>query len=269
MAGRTVELPEQVERIGTLGAVGVLNALVEVMGAGPLIVNRMPGNFARGDRWKMQYQFAPQIAHGPLFESDSRELLVEDLLRARPDVSARYLKYFNDKLAEAETLTASLAPERRPTVLYGNPLQFSQPHQIAEWWIERAGGRSVTAGSPVRSGLRYGLEDLLAWNPEVMILMNPKDAEEMTRTEGFEELKAVKNRAFHYIPTVAHTWGNRTVEQPLTVLWAMSKLHPDLMPRSRLAEEIRYFYRTFVLYELSDEQLAAIIDGPSSGGTAP
>lgn len=45
-------------------------------GEGSKIYNQMSAGFTKTDRWKMQYQFAPQIANGPLFEDANRELLL-------------------------------------------------------------------------------------------------------------------------------------------------------------------------------------------------
>ena len=86
MAGRSVVLPAEIHRIGTVWAVAVLNSLVEVMGEGSKIYNQMPAHFSKSDRWKMQYQFAPQIANGPLFEDANRALLLENILQVRTDV---------------------------------------------------------------------------------------------------------------------------------------------------------------------------------------
>ena len=51
------------------------------------------------------------------------------------------------------------------------------------------------------------------------------------------------------------------MEQPLVVLWMMNKLYPELMPEATLREEIRKFYATFFLYDMSDAQISEIIDG--------
>ncbi|MDR1083271.1 MAG: ABC transporter substrate-binding protein [Deltaproteobacteria bacterium] len=307
MAGREVALPGKINSIGTFGAVGVLNAFVEAMGDGSKIINRLPPSFANTGRWRYQLEFAPQIKDGPLFEGTNRDLLIENVLLAKPDISLtmsreiaerlekmnipcvylewkdvydikaavelmgrilnkpesarRYLTYFDQKISFAKSLTSSLDENDKPRVLYGNPAQFTQPHQIAEWWITQAGGRSVTSQSMTTGSLRYNIEDLLLWDPEAMILLNPRDVQEMKDNVNFQNISAVKNNVFHYIPTVAHTWGNRTVEQPLTILWALHKLHPQLMPKERLAAEIRYFYSTFFLYEMNDTQLIGIIGG--------
>ena len=64
----------------------------------------------------------------------------------------------------------------------------------------------------------------------------------------------------YVVPTVAHVWGNRTVEQPLTVLWAMNKMYSELYAEDELAEDITYFYEHFFNYKMSDAEVDAIIN---------
>lgn len=306
MANREVEIPGKIESIGTLGSVGVINTFVELMGDGDKIYNQMPANFTKGDQWKMQYEFAPQIADGPLFESDSREVLIEEILQSnvdicitmskdtvkilddnnipciyiewndmdnikeavsllgdvlnKEDIAKKYISYVDEKVKEFEELTKGLKEEDKKTVLYGNPIEFSQPHVIAEWWIEKAGGISVTDDGRKEDSLEYTMEDLLQWNPEVIILTNEQLKDEVKNNSNYSEITAVKNDEIHIIPTVGHVWGNRTVEQPLTVMWTMYHLYPDLMPKEKLEKEISSFYTEFFNYDLSDEQLTEIVD---------
>ena len=95
-----------------------------------------------------------------------------------------------------------------------------------------------------------------------MIVANTaRQIEEMRGNPNYRGVAAVKNGRCFVIPTVAHVWGNRTVEQPLTILWMMNKLYPKLMPEATLKEEIRKFYATFFLYDMSDAQISEIING--------
>lgn len=305
MAGREVTIPAEINRIGTLGSVGVLNAFVELMGEGSKIYNAMPGRFATGANWKMQYEFAPQIASGPLFESGN-EILIENILEAetdvcftmtkdtatyleehgvacvylewkdtedvkkavelmgevlnRQDMAEKYIAYFDETVAYAQSLTASLKEEDKVTVLYGDPISFSQPHVIAEWWITTAGGISVTNDGRTSNSLTYTMEDLLQWNPDVIIVTSSKLIDEIKANANYAEITAVKNNAFHVIPSVAHVWGNRTVEQPLTVLWTLHQLYPELLSREELSTRIHDFYSEFFLYDMSQEQIDSIID---------
>ena len=306
MAGRTVEVPTEIESIATFGAIGVLNTMVETMGVGDKILNQMSANFTKSDQWKYQYVFAPQIAQGPLFEDANREIQIEEVLSAAPDISfcmtketatlleskglavvylewktledipvcinllgevlgrqdvaADYLEWFDEKVAAAEALAAQIPEAERKTVLYGSISSYTQPHIIAEWWITEAGGVSVTSDRPSDAeSYEYSAEDILAWNPDVMITSSAKVTEEVKADARFAKITAVADDAIYKIPTVAHVWGNRTPEQPLTIMWLMNKLYPELMPTETLAEEIGDFYSRFFKTDLTPEQIAEII----------
>lgn len=303
MADRKVTVPGKVTSIGTIGAVGVLNAFVQLMGGADKIVNELPKRFQSG-AWAMQYEFSPQIKGGPMFE-EGDEIVIENILAAKPDViftmtkntatmlqgrgisvvylewrdtddvkeavtlvgevlgqqelATKYLTYFDATKDKAAKLVADLPKDQRTTVLYGDPVSFSQPHVIAEWWITQAGGVSVTAAANTGESLKYTMEDLLAWNPKVMILTNAKQKDEIKTNANYANISAVKNDRFYVIPTVAHVWGNRTVEQPLTVLWTLHQLYPDRFSAEDLSAEIKAFYKSYFGYEMSDEQVKAII----------
>lgn len=304
MAGREVELPGEINTIATFGSVGVLNAFVELMGCGDKICNQMPLSFTKNDKWAMQYKFAPQIADGPVFENADRELLIEEVLNARPDlcvtmtestaeelaakglcavylawsevddvkvavelmgeilgkedIAADYIAYFDATVDRAAQLTAGLSDEDRKSVIYGDVAGLSQPHKIAEWWIEAAGGVSVTKEAHTEESLTYTIEDLLLWDPDVM-LVTSRQADDLKADSQLSGVTAIRNDAIYYVPTVAHVWGNRTVEQPLTILWTLNKLYPELYSTEELSQDIHGFYEHYFLYDMSDEEIAGII----------
>ncbi len=178
---------------------------------------------------------------------------------SRQDIAADYLAYFDSMVAEAAEKTASLTEKK--TVLYGNINQMTQPHVIAEWWIDAAGGVSVTADSWVENSCTFTQEDILLWNPDVMITTDADMKDALSADPLYSDVTAVKNGAIYTIPTVAHVWGNRTVEQPLTVFWTMNKLYPEVETTEDLTEKIAYFYSHFFKRELTEDQIVAII-GP-------
>ncbi len=304
MAGREVEIPATIDSIATFGSVGVLNAFVECMGEGDKIVNEMPANFTKNDKWAMQYKFAPQLSEGPVLET-SDGVDIEATLELAPDLcitmtadtaqqleenglacivlewgdtedvktavslmgevlgaedrADQYNQYFDDMVAKAQERTANLSDDERQRVIYGDVTTLTNPHIISEWWIEAAGGISVTAEAHTKNSLEYTMEDLLAWQPEV-IFSSGSTAEDIAADANFANIPAVQNGEIYLVPTVAHVWGNRTVEQPLTVMWAMNKMYPDLYPEDELAEDIKYFYSTFFEYDMSDEEVDSIIN---------
>lgn len=137
-----------------------------------------------------------------------------------PDLAEEYLLYFDDKQIQAAELTAGLTDGTR----------------------------------------EYTMEHLLEWDPEVMLVSTRENIEEMKADDRYAGITAVKDDEMYIIPAVAHIWGNRTVEQPLTVLWALHKLYPERLSQDALEKEIFDFYSHFFKYDLSDEQLEEIIN---------
>ncbi|MDD2620441.1 MAG: ABC transporter substrate-binding protein [Syntrophomonadaceae bacterium] len=177
----------------------------------------------------------------------------------KQDVATDYLAYFDKTVAKAEKLSKNIKEEDKKIVVYGNPITYAQPHLIAEWWISAAGGVSVTNDGRTAQTLTYTMEDLLNWNPEVMFISDKLLQKDILADARYAGISAVKNNKIYAVPTVAHVWGNRTTEQPLTVLWAMNKLYPEIMTTQDLSEEIKYFYSHFFKVELTDEQIKEII----------
>lgn len=178
----------------------------------------------------------------------------------KQDVAKDYIKYFDNMVAEAEKLIENLKEEDKKKVLYGNVTEFKQPHLIAEWWIPRAGGISVTDDGRAKSQREYTMEDLLLWDPDVMVITTASMKDDILADKRMAKVSAVKNDAIYAVPTVAHVWGNRTPEQPLSIMWMMHKLYPEIKSEKDLAEDIRYFYSHFFNYEMSDEEISKIIN---------
>jgi len=58
-----------------------------------------------------------------------------------------------------------------------------------------------------------------------------------------------------------HDWGHYTIERPLTILWAASRLHPEVFPPADLPVRVKDFYSRFFGMSFSDEQIADILAG--------
>jgi iron complex transport system substrate-binding protein len=141
---------------------------------------------------------------------------------------------------------------------------MTQPHIVAEWWLKAGGARSVTDDGRSEEVLTLTTEAVIGANPDYIVLSDPSHIEALKTNETLSQLDAVKNDKILVTPMGAHTWGNRTVEQILTVLWAASEFHPDLFPHAELVAEVKGFYGNFFKKDLSDEQVEAILAGGRS-----
>ncbi|MEG3071822.1 MAG: ABC transporter substrate-binding protein [Candidatus Syntrophopropionicum ammoniitolerans] len=129
----------------------------------------------------------------------------------KQDVAKDYLDWFDKTVAKAQDLTKDLKEEDKKKVVYGNVATYTQPHIIAEWWISTAGGISVTDNGRTTNTLTYTMEDLLLWNPDVMILTDKTIEKDVLADSRFADIPAVKNQQIFAVPAVAHIWGNRTL----------------------------------------------------------
>lgn len=177
---------------------------------------------------------------------------------ANPARAAAYTAYFDRTIARVATAVAG-AP--KPRVLYLQPDTLTQPRLIAEWWIPAAGGTSVSDDGRSTESRSFTLEQVVLWDPDILIVTDPKDVAYVYRHAVLGKLKAARAGRVLVVPVGAHTWSNRTAEQPLTVLWAASVFHPERMRGIDLVAETRAFYRDIFGHALDDAQVAEILSG--------
>jgi iron complex transport system substrate-binding protein len=156
------------------------------------------------------------------------------------------------------TAAKSLA---RPRVLFCDLATLTQPHLIVEWWIKEAGGKSVTDNGRKGQSFSFSQEQLLAWDPEVLILSDPSQVAQAYANPRYQGLSAVRNHRVYATPIGAHLWAHRTLEEPLTVLWAAKLIHPDLFQDVDMQSETAKFYQTFFHTTLKPDQIAEILSG--------
>ena len=106
----------------------------------------------------------------------------------------------------------------------------------------------------------FSLEQMLAWNPDVLLVSGQEDLKEVYEDRRFGVIKAVKSRRVYVAPIAAHLWANRTVEQPLTVLWAAQIFYPELFKNLDFVKEMEYFYGRFFHYRMSDLEAREILN---------
>jgi iron complex transport system substrate-binding protein len=176
---------------------------------------------------------------------------------------ARAHDYFDWSSALLGDVARRLGPTpRRPRVLYLRYSTLTQPIMVpANHLIARAGGNSVTADdNPLRlDTYAFTLEQLLAWQPEVLLLAFGEERATILADSRLANLPAIRNRQVHGVPHGAHIWTHYTPEQPLGVLWLARLLHPEKFRDLDLTNETMLFYRRFFGKALSAAEIADIV----------
>ncbi len=73
--------------------------------------------------------------------------------------------------------------------------RLSLGHVIAEWWIEAAGGVSVSEEQRKTESSAYSMEQLLVWDPDVLLVQTEMTRNWLTAVQ-IQPFEAVKTRKY-------------------------------------------------------------------------
>lgn len=102
------------------------------------------------------------------------------------------------------------------------------------------------------------LEQLLVWNPDVIVVHNDKGSISPDRSfkanQRMKNVKAVRVNRVHPCPVGAFWWDRPSPEAILGIMWLAKTLYPERMKGLDLKKETVSFYKRFYAYGLSDRE---------------
>jgi len=132
-------------------------------------------------------------------------------------------------------------------------------------WMKTAGIINVSVDQPLRlvEGKNYAsLEQILLWDPEVILVNEPGVGNYMLTNTQWSALKAVKSRKVYQMPVGISRWGHPGgLETPLALLWTAKLLYPEQFGDIDMKSEARGFYKKFFDYQVGDAVLDQILSG--------
>jgi iron complex transport system substrate-binding protein len=179
-------------------------------------------------------------------------------------VAREFVRYFDANIQRVVKVTGKLAPDGRPKVLHTSSagiLTADGRQTVIDDWINIAGG--VNAATVVGNGRPVTMEQVAAWNPDVIIVgsaPNPQNRQAILDDPRWREINAVKNGKVFVNPSGAYLWDRHSAEAALQVLWAAKLLHPAEFADIDVAKETKLFYARFFHYQLTDAEVASILD---------
>ena len=162
---------------------------------------------------------------------------------------------------------ASLSQEQRVRVYYAEGpkglLTDPEGSRHAEL-IGLCGGVNV-AVCPIKQGMgqtEVSIEQVLEWNPEVIITENPKFFNSVYKNPLWSQVKAVRDHRVYLTPRGPFCWFDRPpgATTILGLYWTAVKLHPEMFADIDLEGIARDFYREFYHYDLSDGELTELLE---------
>lgn len=176
-------------------------------------------------------------------------------------------KYSEEYLAirsEIEAKTASIPETERPTVVQlsgaGDSLQANNGSAIGQELITLAGGVNAGAGATGESKGPSGQtkidpEQLLSWNPELLLVDSTKIRDSITSDPVLSGLKAVQNNNIIVIPNGAMAWAYNGPEEYLNMYFFAKAVHPELFKDVDMEARTKAFYKEYFGFDLTDDDI--------------
>jgi len=206
------------------------------------------------------------IKYGTLEDVQNGIRLLGEILNQQ-ERAAALIKYHQDTNRYLQSKGSELAGKHKTKVLYlrDEQLQVGAGESVNRIMIEAAGG--VNVANEVRgSWTKVNMEQVMAWNPEVIILSNfsevlPGDLyKNKLKGQDWSNIDAVKNKRVYKAPMGIYRWDAPCVETPLMIKWIAKVINPETFASYDMRDDLKAFYKQFFNYKLSDAELDQILN---------
>ena len=179
--------------------------------------------------------------------------------------------YCRAEIGKADQNAAAIADADRKSVYFGlgdDGLHTNAKGSIHADVIDRIGAVNAADVEAVSSGggSEVSFEQVLLWNPDLIIVDSQKLYDTLTADPMWQELDAVKNGKIFKIPTAPYSFMSSppSVNRMIGIEWLGSLVYPEIYT-SDIREEVKNFYQLFYHIDVTDEKLEVILKGAVSG----
>ena len=177
-------------------------------------------------------------------------------------------RYAEATIQEVSDRIAKVPVAQRPRVYYGrgaNGLETGLGGSINLEVLGFVGAENVAAAAGSGTLATVSVEQVLAWNPDVILTLDPTFAKAVLSDSSWSSVKAVRERRIYRAPTLPFGWFDAPpgINRLIGVRWLAKVLYPNLFPED-LRGVTRDFYQRFYHVALSDEQLNELLDGETT-----
>ncbi|WIV12640.1 ABC transporter substrate-binding protein [Proteiniborus sp. MB09-C3] len=212
----------------------------------------------------------PMASTGKFEDTKDVLTLYADILGGEAvEIAKKYAEYFDEKVKMVTDITSQIPKEERPDVYFSNQeilWTAGKSSDIVEV-IELAGGNCVHKDIEGGSKNEITIEQLLSWNPDYIFVDHAGSSgnasaeeviDEMLDDEQYQNIKAIKNDNIYISPTGVFFWDSGQ-QKILMLMWMAKELYPEKFSNIDMLEELKYFYKEFYRYDLTDEETDKIL----------
>jgi iron complex transport system substrate-binding protein len=168
--------------------------------------------------------------------------------------------YWHDTITRVKEASAKIHDDQKVKVFYTGATVESVPGSatIMSSIVRDAGGipyaDAVTLeGDKTNEAIAISPEDILKWNPDVIIAQNEKVYEEITTSSVWKDTEALKTGRVYCVPKYEFPDGITSI---IGLIWVAETLYPDQMEFDVSAEARTFFEKFYHVTDLTDEQIA-------------
>ena len=181
----------------------------------------------------------------------------------RPDAAGKLARYGNDTLKTIQDRIADIPQDKRPRAYYARGprgLVTGLGGSINVETIERL-ARNV-AGDRHGGLANVSIEQVLVWNPEVIITIDQDFAADVRSDPAWSSVAAVRSGRVHLSPKMPFGWVDfpPSVNRLIGLWWLAKILYPERFPED-MRKLTRDFYTLFYHVTPSDTQIEHVLAG--------
>jgi iron complex transport system substrate-binding protein len=126
--------------------------------------------------------------------------------------------------------------------------------------LERVGAINVAASAGTGGITKMSIEQILSWNPDVILALDPSFYSAVATDPLWTSVKAVRDKRIYLSPNLPYGWFDAPpgVNRLIGVRWLTSILYPKQFPAD-LRGVMRNFYKLFYQVDLSEQQLNTLL----------
>ena len=180
--------------------------------------------------------------------------------------SKKLIDFLNNYLDKTNEVSRSMPDSDKKRVYYAegeDGLQTEPKGSLHAQLIEIVGGNNV-ADVPLQEGVgqvEVSIEQVMKWNPEVIITTDSSFYQKVYSDPKWANIDAVKNKQVYLSPTSPFKWFDRPpgANMIIGIPWTAKVIYPDKYSDIDLKELTKEFYRDFYHYELTDDEVIALL----------
>ncbi|MGE0036758.1 MAG: iron ABC transporter substrate-binding protein [Xanthobacteraceae bacterium] len=185
------------------------------------------------------------------------------LLIGRPDKGEEYARVTADTIKAVMDRIATIPKGAQPRVYYARGPRGLETGLGGSINVETIELLAENVAGGTRGGLaNVSIEQVLLWNPDVIVTIDQDFAATVRRDPAWAPVKAVRDRRVYLSPKMPFGWVDfpPCVNRLIGLRWLGKVLYPQLFPEDMKAQT-REFYTRFYHVTPSDAQIERVLAG--------